>query len=154
MAKTDPRLALLQKVDLFSGLNRKELESVLQAAREWTFKEGQEMAVQGEKGGRFYLLLEGEAHVQIDGTVLATLRPGDYFGEMALLDGLPRSATVRATAPVRTLGLAVFNFMPLVRKHPSIAEKLLSRLSCRVRELENKLADSSQRRYLDASVER
>jgi len=152
MREPEPRMTLLRNVDLFSGLTGKELRTVLELAREWSFAPGAEMARQGEKGGRFHLVLEGEADVEIDGALRARLRPGDYFGEMALLDGGARTATVRAVTPMRTLGIAVFNFKPLIRQHPTIAEKLLVRLSCRVRELEEKIAASSKGRYLDASV--
>lgn len=136
MAKADPRVQALGNVDLFSELSPKELKSILATTREVKVDAGQAVTTQGEKGGRFFLILEGEVDVVIDGDTVNHMGPGAYFGEMSLLDGEPRSATVVGTTPLVVLSLASFNFKPLLREYPSIAEKLLATLSRRVREIE------------------
>jgi CRP/FNR family cyclic AMP-dependent transcriptional regulator len=136
VARSDPLAEALANVDLFSGLSPKELRFVVATAREAKFDEGTTITSQGEKGGRFYLILEGEVDVLIDGCSQNRMVAGEYFGEMSLLDGEPRAATVVAATPLRLLGLASFNFKPLLREHHSIAEKLLVTLSRRVRAAE------------------
>jgi CRP/FNR family cyclic AMP-dependent transcriptional regulator len=139
MATKKDTLALLANVPLFEGLSRRELNSILNVAKEIAHDEGHDVVEEGATGVGFHLILEGEAHVLIGGRKRATLRPGDYFGEMSLLDGGPRSATVRASTPVRTLALTSWAFMPLLDKTPSIARKLLQEMSKRLRNLERAL---------------
>jgi CRP/FNR family transcriptional regulator, cyclic AMP receptor protein len=138
MAKKDT-LALLGNVPLFEGLSKKELNSILTVAKEIHFDEGHDIVEEGATGVGFHLIQEGEAHVLIGGRKRATLRAGDYFGEMSLIDGGPRSATVRTTTPVRTLALTSWAFMPLLDKNPSIARKLLQEMSKRLRAIERVL---------------
>jgi CRP-like cAMP-binding protein len=139
MATKKDTLALLANVPLFEGLSKRELSSILNVAKEITHNEGHDVVEEGATGVGFHLILEGEAHVLIGGRKRATLRPGDYFGEMSLLDGGPRSATVRASTPVRTLALTSWAFMPLLDKNPSIARKLLQEMSKRLRNIERAL---------------
>jgi CRP/FNR family transcriptional regulator, cyclic AMP receptor protein len=138
MAKKDT-LALLGNVPLFEGLSKRELSSILSVAKEIHFDEGHDIVEEGATGVGFHLILEGEAHVLIGGRKRATLRAGDYFGEMSLIDGGPRSATVRTSTPVRTLALTSWAFMPLLDKSPSIARKLLQEMSKRLRAIERVL---------------
>lgn len=133
MPKEDPTLAMLGQVELFGGLTKKELRQVSTLARETRFSSNETIVAQGTAGGRFFLILEGVADVTFDGRKLATLGPGDHIGEMSLIDGQPRSATVTATQPVRALSVASFNFRALLREHPPIAEKLLVALCRRLR---------------------
>jgi CRP/FNR family cyclic AMP-dependent transcriptional regulator len=132
-------LALLKSVPLFEGLSKRELEAIRSVAKEIHFDEGHDIVEEGATGVGFHLLLEGEAHVLIGGRKRATLRAGDYFGEMSLLDGGPRSATVRTSTPVRTLALTSWAFLPLLEKSPKIAKKLLVEMSKRLRGLERSL---------------
>ena len=136
VARSDPLAEALGQVDIFSELSPKELRTVLATAREMKVDEAAAVTSQGEKGGRFYLILEGEVDVLIDGRSQNHLAVGEYFGEMSLLDGEPRSATIVALTPLRLLSLASFNFRPLLREYPSISEKLLATLSRRVRQAE------------------
>jgi CRP/FNR family cyclic AMP-dependent transcriptional regulator len=138
MAKKDT-LALLSSVPLFEGLSKRELESLLSVAKQIEFDEGHDIVAEGATGVGFHLLLEGEAHVLIGGRKRATLRSGDYFGEMSLIDGGPRSATVRTSTPVRTLALTSWAFLPLLDKNPSIAKKMLTEMSKRLRAIERSL---------------
>jgi CRP/FNR family cyclic AMP-dependent transcriptional regulator len=138
MSKKDV-LAMLGRVRLFEGLSKRELESVYAAGKITEFPEGKAVVEEGATGLGFHLILEGEAAVTVGGRKRATLRAGQYFGEMSLLDGGPRSATVRAETPVRTLGLTSWAFLPLIDDHPTMARKLLVEVSKRLRNLEKSL---------------
>ena len=132
-------VALLGQVGLFEGLSRRELESILAAGKEIRHGEDHDIVEEGATGVGFHLILEGEADVLVGGVPRAKLRTGDYFGEMSLLDGGPRSATVRSVTPVQTLALTSWAFMPLLEKMPSIARKLLVEMSKRLRQVEDSL---------------
>jgi CRP-like cAMP-binding protein len=99
-------------------------------------KAGDEIVRQGEPGDRFYVIDSGSAEVLVDGRPAASLGPGDYFGEMALLDGGVRSATVFAVRSLRTLEVPRHAFVALLKQEPSIAMVLTAELSWRVRRLE------------------
>ena len=139
MPSNEQALQLLSQVELFEGLSKAELRKIHGLSKELTFAEGENVITQQGKGGRFYLVTEGEAEIRIDDRDLKHITVGDYFGEMSLIDGEPRSATVKATTPLRTLTIASFNFRPLLLEHPTIAYKLLMTLSRRVRDLERQL---------------
>lgn len=138
MAKKDI-LTMLGSVSLFDGLSKRELEAVLASGKVLEVPEAKVMVEEGATGVGFHLILEGEAKVKIGGKTRATLRAGDYFGEMSLLDGGPRSATVQAETPVRTLAITSWAFLPLIDDHPSIARKLLVEMSRRLRAVERSL---------------
>jgi CRP-like cAMP-binding protein len=129
-------LQLLGEVELFSGLSKADLRRIHGLSKELHFDVGERVVTQAAKGGRFYLVTEGEAVLDISGTRNRVLRAGDYFGEMSLLDGEPRSATVTARTPLTTFTIASFNFRPLLLEHPTIAYQLLVALSRRIRELD------------------
>ena len=90
----------IRSVPLFSEFGDKELQRVAAIAKEVEFPAGKEIAKQGESGVGFHMIVEGEASVSVDGTNHGTLGPGAYFGEMSLLDGGPRSATVAAAISI------------------------------------------------------
>ena len=136
MATKDEVLQLLAQVELFEGLSKSELKKVYGLSKELTFAEGDTVIAAAGKGGRFYLIVEGEAAITVPNRPETVIGVGSYFGEMSLIDGEPRSATVKARTPLRTLTLASFNFRPLILEHPTIAQKLLVTLSKRVRALE------------------
>jgi CRP/FNR family transcriptional regulator, cyclic AMP receptor protein len=141
MARKDPRLDMLAAVELFSECSRRELGQILSVAKEIDFEGGQDICVEGEPSGRFYLVLEGSVAVKRHGRTRATLAPGDYFGEIALIDGQPRTATCTAVTPVHTLAIAQFNFVPLLKEHAGLAHKLLLHLCSRLRAAEAQLTD-------------
>lgn len=126
----------LRAVPLFEGLSDRELKDVLARTREVEHAAGDEIMEEGRGGVGFHLILDGEATVVLRGGGTRTLAPGDYFGEISLIDGKPRSATVRADAPVRTLSLAAWNFEPLLDEHPTMARKLLLGLCGHIRAAE------------------
>jgi CRP/FNR family cyclic AMP-dependent transcriptional regulator len=134
-------LALLRSVPLFEGLSRKELLSIHETAKEVSFPEGKSIVEEGASGVGFHLILEGETEVLVGGVKRNTLGAGSYFGEMSLIDGGPRSATVRTVTPVRTLSLTSWAFMPLLDKSPSIARKMLVEMTKRLRGIERSLRD-------------
>jgi CRP-like cAMP-binding protein len=131
-----PELDLVAQVELFAGLSRRDLVRILDAAKEMDFRTGAEVAVQGEPAGRFFLVVEGDARVVINGRTRARLGRGDYFGELSLIDGGTRSATVVADTPLRTLSIAEWNFRPLLKEHPSIAHAMLVEMCRRLRNVE------------------
>jgi CRP/FNR family cyclic AMP-dependent transcriptional regulator len=126
-------VGLLSSVPLFSGCTKKELQAIARATKEVNHKGGAVIAREGEKGMGFFLILDGTARVSIGGRTRAKLGPGDYFGEIALLDEGPRSATVTADTPMRLLGLTAWNFRRLITDNPSIAQKLLRAMADRLR---------------------
>lgn len=132
---SEEMLAHLRAVPLFAGLKDRQLRDVLERTREVEHAGG-EIVEEGQKGVGFHLILEGAATVLQNGEVRRTLGPGDYFGEISLIDGKPRSATIRPDGVVRTLSLAAWNFEPLLEKHPTMAHELLLGLCAHVREAE------------------
>ena len=139
MARKRDTVALLKQVPLFEGLSRRELEQIMKVAKEIDFDEGHAIVEEGATGVGFHLMLEGEASVLVGGRKRATLRSGDYFGEMSLIDGGPRSATVKTVTPVRTIALTSWAFLPLLDDHPTMARKLLVEMSRRLRNVEKSL---------------
>src|SRR5207253_5889481 len=112
------------------------LSRVAEMAKEIDFGPGVAITQEGEPGGRFFVLLEGDADVNVDGKTVKTLGAGDSFGEISLIDGRPRTATVVARTSVRTMSLASWNFLPLLLEYPSMAEAVLLAVCERLRELD------------------
>jgi CRP-like cAMP-binding protein len=127
---------LLQRVPLFSGLDPRELETIARTVHERTFDAGDTVATQGEGGVGFFVIRDGVAKVEIDGSEVRRLGPGDHFGEIALIAEGPRTATVVAESELRCYGLTPWEFRPLVQTNASIAWKLLQALAQRL-ELES-----------------
>jgi CRP-like cAMP-binding protein len=124
----------LGAVPLFSGCSTRELGVIAKAAKHVSHKEDTVLAREGDRGVGLFLILEGNAKVTIGGKQKATLKPGDFFGEIALLDGGARTATVTSTTPVELLGLTEWVFRGLLMEHPSIALKTMESLAGRLRE--------------------
>jgi CRP-like cAMP-binding protein len=130
------RSTWLKAVPLFKGLSDQELKAVVRVAKEIDHEDGHEIIAEGQLGIGFHLILSGEAKVSQGGHDLSVLKPGQYFGEIALLDGQGRSATVTAVGPVRTLTIVVWGLEPLLKEHPSMAIALLKELCARLRRAE------------------
>lgn len=135
MGTKDP-LAMLGSVSLFEGLSKKELGAILRQSKGITFPAGKTIVKEGESGVGFHLIVEGTAKVSVRGRTRATLRRGDFFGELSLIDRGRRTATVKAETPVRTLSLASWEFLPLLDKNPPIARKILVEVCRRLRAVE------------------
>lgn len=118
-------LERLRTVPLFRGLSERELKDVVSRTRVVEHDADGEIVEEGHGAAGFHLILDGTVTVLQNGGVRRTLGPGDYFGEISLIDGKPRSATVRTNGPVRTLSLAAWNFAPLLEAHPSMARTML-----------------------------
>ena len=123
----------LAKVPLFSGCSQKELQTVGRAVKEIKHKAGTVVAREGDPGVGLFIITDGSAEVTVGGKGMAKLGPGDFFGEIALLDGGPRTATVTATADVKLLGLTEWVFRGLMVEHPGIAVKALQSMAGRLR---------------------
>jgi CRP/FNR family transcriptional regulator, cyclic AMP receptor protein len=138
MTSRSEQVNLLSGVELFAGLTKKEARFVLQFMRDLNFSAGKVIVEEGTMGGRFFLIVSGTAVVTRRGRRLRSLEPGDSFGDIALIDGGPRSATVTAETAVSTLSLAVWNFRAALLENPSITYKLLLVLCKRLRESESR----------------
>jgi CRP-like cAMP-binding protein len=125
--------AKLANVPIFSGCSKRELAIIARAAKEVSHREGTVVAREGERGIGLFLILEGNAAITIGGKTKAKLGPGDFFGEVALLDGGPRTATVTALSPLRLVGITGWVFRGLLMEHPSIALKTLEAVAGRLR---------------------
>jgi CRP/FNR family transcriptional regulator, cyclic AMP receptor protein len=131
-------LEVLQRVPLFADLNRKELGQIARLFKERRFAEGETVTREGSGGAAFYLIDAGEATVSLRGEQRATLKPGDYFGEIALIDEGARSATVTASSDLLCWGLTFWDFRPLVQGNAAIGWKLLQALATRLRDAEQR----------------
>jgi CRP-like cAMP-binding protein len=126
----------LKAVPLFSELSDKEARTLAQSMHEKRYEDGQEVVTQGESGIGFFVILEGGARVSVGGQERRTLKPGDYFGELALLEGDSRSASITAEGGLRCAGMTAWHFRPFIRDHPDIAWALLKELARRLRQAE------------------
>ena len=133
----DALIARLREVAIFRGLDEKELHRIAEVGKQVHFDAGRVVAQQDAGAAGFHLVMDGEVSVDVDGHERARLGPGEYFGEMSLLDGLPRSATVRAEVPTTTFALTSWQFLPLLDEYPSISRALLVELSGRLRRVEH-----------------
>ena len=124
----------LRRVPLFADFGQKELERLAREFRERTFAEGSTVTQEGAAGAGFFVIGEGNAEVEVAGEHKATLGPGDYFGEIALIDDLPRTATIIAATDMRCYGLTPWDFRPFVEEHPQVAWTLLRTLARRLRD--------------------
>jgi len=128
------KLERLGSVPLFHDLSQKDLEQILDRTKE-TFHVADDAVIdEGRAGIGFHLILEGEAIVVRNGRTAARLGPGEFFGEMALVDDGPRSATVLAATDLTTVVLSKWEFRPLLKDHPEMAWKMIEHLVARVRE--------------------
>lgn len=133
MGTTKENVSRLAKVPLFSDCSQRDLQTVARVVREIPHKAGTVIAREGEPGIGLFILVDGTADVTIGGKKKITLVPGDFFGEIALLDGGPRTATVTANTDVQLLGLTEWVFRGLMQEHPSIALKTLQQMAGRLR---------------------
>jgi CRP/FNR family transcriptional regulator, cyclic AMP receptor protein len=125
---------LLSRVPLFSGCSQREIAAIARAAKEVHRREGSVLARTGEPGVGFFLIVDGKANVVVNGRKRGTLGPGDFFGEISLLDGGPRSADVVAATDVDMLGLTAWVFRGVLEQYPSIAQKMLVTMAGRLRD--------------------
>ena len=135
MARTKTAVVeALERVPLLSGLSKKDRGRLASSMKEATYPAGKEIVVEGRAGIGFFVITGGSAAVSIGGEVVRMLGPGDYFGEMALIDGGKRSATVRADSDLEVLTMSSWTFKSFVQDHPAVAWALLGTMAERMRE--------------------
>lgn len=131
----------LKTVPLFSGCSDRELASLGKFLREVNFPAGREIVKKGQTGTGLHVIVEGETKVVVGDRTRRRLGPGAFFGEISLLDRGPRTATVVAETPVRTLSLSSWNFRAALKEHPSLAVKMLEELASRIRTAGTSISD-------------
>jgi CRP/FNR family cyclic AMP-dependent transcriptional regulator len=137
----DAPIALLEQVPLFDGLPHHDLERIARSFKERRFAAGDTIAAEGAGGVGFFVIGDGTASVDVHGETRGQLGPGDYFGEIALIDDQARrTATIRADTDVTCYGLTSWDFRPLVETNAEIAWKLLQVMAKRLREAEQQHA--------------
>jgi CRP-like cAMP-binding protein len=129
-------LEALRSVRLFADLPDRELKLVARTAREEGFVAGEELVTEGKPAGPMFVILEGKVTVHVDRNERGSMGPGDFFGEMALIDRQPRSATVRAASDVTALAISSWDFLSLLRESWDLTHGVLGALAERVRELD------------------
>jgi CRP-like cAMP-binding protein len=130
--RKNAKLELIKRVPLFSGCSKRELDQVAAIADELSIDEGKELTHEGATGQEFLVLIDGSADVRRKGRKINTLGAGDFLGEIALITGTPRTATVTTTAPSRMLVVTARDFRSLLRHMPSLQTKVLEALASRL----------------------
>ena len=130
--RKDAKVDLLRQIPLFSQCSRRDLGAISSIADEIDLKEGKELTREGRVGREFFVLIDGSADVRKNNRKVATLKGGDFFGEIALVHHAPRTATVTATSPVRALVIMERDFKRLLDEQPEIQRKVLVALAERL----------------------
>jgi CRP-like cAMP-binding protein len=123
----------LGSVSFFSGLNEKQLNVVVETGKELSYNAGDTIVEEGTMGVGFYMIIDGKVEVRKGKKVLATLSKGQFFGEMSLIDGKPRSADVVAIQPTKCFTLSTWVFSALIKEHPDLVLPMLGELAKRLR---------------------
>lgn len=131
---------LLAQVPLFEGLSRRHLKQIAEHADEISFREDETIIEADQPGGTFFVIVEGEVKVVRGNRVVARAGPGEFFGEISLLDGGPRTASVVAATPVVAVRLFKASFDKVVTREPKVAAKILAVVARRLREAERTIS--------------
>jgi CRP/FNR family transcriptional regulator, cyclic AMP receptor protein len=135
-------IPLLASTDLFKDVPRKILKKIAAAGKLVEHQPGHEVISDGSRGAAFHLITSGGADVQVRGKPRLGLKSGDSFGEISMIDGLPRSAAVRAgAAGMTTFALVAWEFLPILKENPSVSHSLLKVLCARIRSIEQSAAE-------------
>ena len=124
---------MLKKVPLFADLDNKELQQIANSMRERRFRAGDTVTQEGAGGVGFFVVEEGQADVTVQGQAKGSVGPGDYFGEIALINESPRTATITARTDLLCYGMTPWDFRPLVESNSAIAWKLLTAMAEKMR---------------------
>ena len=130
---SDHKIDALSRVPLFASLSKRELEFVASRADEVDAPAGKFLTTQGEPGDTFYVLLDGEARVDIDGNLRRNLEPGDFFGEISMLDRGLGTATITTTKPSRLLVMSHAQFRDAIKANDALLIKVLAAMGERLR---------------------
>jgi CRP/FNR family cyclic AMP-dependent transcriptional regulator len=123
----------LGRVPLFAGCSKRDLETIGRVVKDIQHPVSTVIAREGDPGVGLFVIVEGTADVTIGGVKKSTMGPGEFFGEIALLDGGPRTATVTATSDIKLLGLTEWVFRGLMQEHPALAVRVLQAMAGRLR---------------------
>ena len=123
--RKDAKVALIKRIPLFKHCSKKELGQIASIADELDLKDGAMLTREGKGGREFFVIVEGSADVLKDGKRVNTVHEGDFIGEISLVTGQPRTASVQATSPVRVLVITSRNFSKLLEGSPEIQRKIL-----------------------------
>lgn len=134
----DDKIRLLARVPLFARLDAKSLAHLATLVDEVDVDAGTVLMTEGRSGREFFIIVEGSVAVSQGGAPIATLGAGDFLGEIALIDGGPRTATATAAAPCRLLVLAHREFDTMIAEHPDIRTAILAAIAARLRRLDAK----------------
>jgi CRP-like cAMP-binding protein len=134
--KKSDQIAALKKVALFSSMSDRDLKAVLNGCREEVYSDGQAIVREGQPGGPFFLITQGNAKLLVNGKVRKTFTPGEYFGEIAMIDKGPRTATIVASGPVKALAIASWDFLALCQENWGIAHKVMTGMAHVIRQLD------------------
>jgi CRP-like cAMP-binding protein len=131
----------LQQVPLFSDLDRRELERIASSMKERTFDAGETITTEGQDGVAFFVIDSGRATVTVGGEKKRSLGPGDHFGDIALVAGTDRTATIVADEELHCYGLTSWSFRPIVEENASVAWKLLQAVGKMLRDTQRSAAN-------------
>ncbi len=141
MATNPQMVELLQGTPLFAHVPVRSLERMAAMAKLITHREGDVIVRQGAGAHAFHLIVAGEADVSADGVHVATLRPGEYFGEIAVIESGRRTASVTAASELRVIAIDATSFRHLVRSDPTLAAALPAEIAERLQDLDRKRSD-------------
>lgn len=127
---------VIAAVPLFAGLPKRKIEQIAEMCREHHFATGEAIVEQGDTSGRFFIVVGGGAEVRVNGHAVRVLGPGQSFGEYAVIDRAPRSASVVAISEVHAYSLAPTTLRPLLKEEPELTYRLLLNACERIRALE------------------
>ncbi len=128
----DTKIDALKSAPLFAGLSRKQLGELAKVTDDVDVAAGKVLCAEGETGQEFFLIMEGEVDITRRGRKLGTFGPGDFFGEVAVVEDVPRTATVTATGPLRFFVLTRRSFLRLLDDHPGVERKVMRALAQRL----------------------
>jgi CRP-like cAMP-binding protein len=135
------QIELLGSVPLFSLTPKKQLRRIAQQFKSRQVKEGDQLAEQGKYGREFFVVVSGSARCEVDGREIRSFGPGSFFGELALVAGGPRSATIVADTPMEVLVLDRRDFTVLLRTTPDVALKILASVAARLQEADHQVTN-------------
>ena len=133
MAGSSDAGTLISSVPFFSGLTAKSRKTLIAQGKEISYRSGDTIVTEGTTGVGFFLILDGKAEVRKKGKVLATLSKGQFFGEMSLIDDMPRSADVTALQPTKCWAITSWSFASVIKVHPELALGMLKEVVKRLR---------------------
>jgi CRP-like cAMP-binding protein len=132
----DQKLELLQRVPLFSSVGQEELEEIARIAEEMEAPAGKELTHEGRHEGYFFVIVSGTVRIERGGQTINTISDGDFLGEIALLDGGPRTATATTVSPCRLIVMTHQRFEQLLDRSPSIRAAVMEEVGRRLRGLD------------------